>query len=179
MDSWRIKHIGRGTAVAAAVVLLGGGAVAVAASAGNGAKHGSTVLEDSTGREVGYARFTEDATGAVHVNVHVQGMSAGLHGIHVHSVGSCGSGFADAGSHHNPGGAAHGHHAGDLPNLVVNGAGQGHLNATIEGFTFNDDAAIFDSDGSALIVHALPDDFVTQPTGGSGGRVACGVIHEG
>ena len=178
MDSWRIKHIGRGTAVAAAVV-LGGGAVAVAASAGNGAKHGSTVLEDSNGKEVGYARFTEDATGAVHVNVHVQGMSAGLHGIHIHSVGSCGTGFADAGSHHNPRGAAHGHHAGDLPNLVVNGAGQGHLNATIEGLTFNDDAAIFDSDGSALIVHALPDDFVTQPTGGSGGRVACGVIHEG
>ena len=103
MDSRRIKHIGRGTAVAAAVVLLGGGAVAVAASAGNGAKHGSTVLEDSSGKEVGYARFTEDATGAVHVNVHVQGMSAGLHGIHVHSVGSCGNGFADAGSHHNPG----------------------------------------------------------------------------
>ena len=106
-------------------------------------------------------------------------MSPGLHGIHIHSVGSCGNGFADAGSHHNPGGAAHGHHAGDLPNLVVNGAGQGHLNATIEHFTFHDDAAIFDSDGSALIVHALPDDFVTQPTGGSGGRIACGVIHEG
>jgi len=178
MNGSRVKHIGRAMAVASAVA-LGGGAVAASAVAGGGADHGSAVLQDIDGNEVGYARFTEDATGAVHVNVHVQGLSQGLHGIHVHANGSCANGFADALGHHNPGGAAHGHHAGDLPNLVVNGAGQGHLNATVEGFTFNDRAAIFDSDGSALVVHALPDDFVTQPTGGSGGRVACGVIHEG
>jgi Cu-Zn family superoxide dismutase len=179
MNSRRINHIGRGTAVAVTVVLSGGGAVAVATPAGNGAMHGSTVLEDINGNQVGNARFTEDATGAVHVNVHVEGMSAGPHGIHIHSIGSCSNGFADAGSHHNPGGSAHGNHAGDLPNLVVNGAGQGHLNATVEHFSFGDEAAIFDSDGSALVVHALPDDFVTQPTGGSGARIACGIIRQG
>ena len=179
MDTRRTTHIRRGTAVTVAVaVMLGGAAATASALASGGAQHGRAVLEDVNGNEVGSARFTQDATGAVHVNVHVQGMSPGLHGIHIHSVGSCGNGFADAGSHHNPGGAAHGDHAGDLPNLVVNEAGRGHLDATIEHFTFHDGAAIFDSDGSALVVHALPDDFVTQPTGGSGARIACGVIHE-
>ena len=135
-------------------------------------------MEDISGNEVGNALFTEDATGAVHVNVHV-GMTPGLHGIHIHSVGSCGNGFANAAVTTTPAEPCTATHAGDLPNLVVNEAGRGHLNATIEHFTFHDDAAILDSDGSALIVHAMADDLVTDPTGGSGPRCACGVIHEG
>jgi superoxide dismutase, Cu-Zn family len=82
-----------------------------------------------------------------------------------------------AGAHHNPLGLPHGEHAGDLPNLVVNVAGQGHLNATVETFTLSaGPTGAFDANGSTIIVHALPDDFVTQPTGGNGARVACGVI---
>jgi superoxide dismutase, Cu-Zn family len=178
MNGRRTRNSGLGTPLVAAVVLglgVAGGSTLVGADA----EHGWAVLVDLNGNEVGNARFTEDATGAVHVNVHVQGMSPGLHGIHIHANGSCGNAFADALGHHNPHGAAHGNHAGDLPNLAVNAAGQGHLNATAQRFTFHEAAAIFDGDGSALVVHALPDDFVTQPTGGSGGRVACGVIHEG
>jgi Cu-Zn family superoxide dismutase len=172
--------IGGGTVIAAA---LAGGAVCSTASpatASDGAAHASAVLHGVDGSEVGSAKFTEDAAGRVHVNVHVEGMTPGLHGIHIHAVGDCSSGsdaFSGAGSHHNPAGLPHGQHAGDLPNLVVNGAGRGRLTARLEQFTFVGAAAILDANGSAIVVHALPDDFTTQPTGGSGARIACGVIQ--
>lgn len=124
------------------------------------------------------AVLTEDGTGRVHLNVKVSGLSPGRHGIHVHTVGACGGpDFAVAGSHHNPLGRAHGEHAGDLPNLVVNGHGHGRLNTTVTGFSLSaGPTGAFDADGSAIVVHAAEDDFVTQPTGNSGGRVACGVV---
>ena len=82
--------------------------------------------------------------------------------------------------HHNPKGVAHGGHAGDLPNLVANGEGRGRLNAHLDGFTLTaGDTTLFDGDGTALIIHAGPDDDVTDPTGNSGGRVACAVITAG
>ena len=172
--------ISGGTVIAA---VLAGGAVCWTASpvtAGDGAAHASAVLHDVSGSEVGFAKFTEDGAGRVHVNVHVDGMTPGLHGIHIHAVGDCSSGsdaFSGAGSHHNPAGLPHGQHAGDLPNLVVNGAGQGQLTTTLEQFTFAGASAILDANGSALVVHERPDDLVTDPTGNSGTRIACGVIQ--
>jgi Cu-Zn family superoxide dismutase len=164
------------------------GALAVAAAAaatspsagadgGEGAMHARATIVDVTGATIGFARFTEDAAGRVHVNVKVTGLTPGLHGIHVHAVGACAPDFNAASGHHNPLAAPHGAHAGDLPNLIVNEDGQGHVNATVERFTLTDGpTTAFDADGSAIIVHALADDFVTQPTGGSGGRIACGVL---
>ena len=182
MESQRAKRMKRGAGVAA-VLSLGGVALATATAVANdGAGHAWATLENVDGDTVGFAKFTEDATGTMHVNVHASGMSPGLHGIHVHGVGSCGSSigaFSDADSHHNPGERPHGAHAGDLPNFTVNGAGRGRLNATLEHFTLADDAAILDANGSALVVHAKPDDFRSQPTGDSGARIACGVIHSG
>ena len=130
---------------------------------------------------MGWARFTEDATGTVHVNVHVRGLTVGLHGIHIHNTGSCTPTFAAAGSHHNPPPAtAHGSHAGDLPNLVVNGAGIGHLDVTTDHATLSaGPLTIFDGNGSALVIHAREDDLHTDPTGNSGDRIACGVIVPG
>src|SRR3990170_369061 len=163
-------------AVSAALALTGG------AYAGNdGAEHASAVLVNGTGDVVGFARFAEDATGRVHVNVHVDGISAGLHGIHIHENGACvGPSFTSAGAHYNPLGKQHGlenpngAHAGDLPNLEVNGAGQGHLNTSTDRVTLSPGTTtVFDGNGSALIVHAGPDDQVTNPTGNSGGRIAC------
>jgi len=74
-----------------------------------------------------------------------------------------------------------GAHAGDLPNLVVNGAGMGHLNATSDRATVSaGPVSVFDADGSALIIHADEDDQEgTSATGNSGGRVACGIIVPG
>lgn len=163
-------------ATALAIVALGSGT-----AAGSGtAQHASAEIVDALGNRIGTAKFTEDATGVVHVNVKVSGLSAGLHGIHIHAVGTCSPTFGAAGSHYNPTGAPHGAHSGDLPNLIVNNAGQGRLNTTTDHVNLSDGPiSVFDVDGSAIIIHANPDDFVTQPTGNSGGRVACGVIVAG
>ncbi len=166
----------------AALMLLGVAVTAYAAR--DGVKQASATLYSPTGDVVGWARFTEDATGIVHVNVKVQGLTPGLHGIHIHAVGACAPTFAAAGGHHNPLGHQHGlenpngAHGGDLPNLVVNTAGQGHLNATTDRATLSaGPVSLFDADGSSLIIHAGEDDQVTDPTGNSGGRIACGVIQ--
>ena len=155
-----------------------------ASAAGEGAHQASATLYSPAGDVVGWARFTEDASGVVHVNVKVQGLAPGLHGLHLHAVGACRPTFAAAGGHHNPLGHQHGlenpygAHGGDLPNLVVNGAGQGRLNATTERATLSaGPVSLFDADGSALVIHAAEDDQVTDPTGNSGGRIACGVIQ--
>ena len=167
-----------GVPVAIAAMTVGAGG-----SPAGGGRHASVELVDAAGAPIGSAKLVEDGSGRVHANVHVQGTTPGLHGIHVHNVGSCASAataFSGAGSHHNPGGLTHGSHAGDLPNLTVNGEGIGPLNARVEGFTLSGGAtSVFDADGSALVVHAAEDDLVTDPTGNSGARIACGVIVEG
>ena len=141
--------------------------------------HGTpwVTLRDRDGAEIGWAKLTESSDGRVHVNVKVAGLSPGLHGIHFHAQGTCsGPDFTTAGGHHNPLGAQHGSHAGDLPNLVVNEAGQDSSTPPPTAPRCRAAGRLFDGDGSAVIIHANPDDFVTQPTGNSGGRVACGVV---
>jgi len=154
-----------------------------------GASHASGTFVDASGATIGWVRLVEDATGIVHVNVHVKGLTPGLHGIHIHSVGACGPTFAAAGGHYNPLGHEHGlenpsgPHAGDLPNLVVNEAGNGHLDATTDRVTITDGATtLFDTTagavGSSFIIHANPDNQLTNAdNGGSGGRIACAVIE--
>ena len=146
------------------------------------------VLEDPRGRVVGVASLLEDGRGRVHVYVLARGISPGQHGTHVHEVGHCDGGtdppFVSAGGHFNPQGRQHGlrnpngPHAGDLPNLWVSRAGVGYLYYVTDRFTLSPGpASLFDEDGSALVIHANPDDQVTDPTGNSGGRIACGVIE--
>ena len=159
---------------AAAVAILG-----LTTAALGRAPHAEAAISTPTS-SVGWARLVEDATGRVHVSVHVEGLSPGRHGIHIHTTGLCeGPAFLSAGGHFNPGGGQHGlenssgPHAGDLPNLEVNTAGIGHLDTTTDRVTI---AALLAGDGSALVIHAFEDDQVTNPTGNSGGRLACGVI---
>lgn len=173
-----------GAALAVAAALAG------ASLAGGGASKASASIVNVSGAEIGWARFVEDATGIVHVNVHVKGLTPGLHGIHIHRNGDCTPPFTAAQSHDNPGGLLHGldsrygPHAGDLPNLVVNEDGVGHLDGTTDRVTLTDGpTTLFDTTagqvGSSLVIHAGPDDQVTDPTGNSGGRIACGVIVAG
>jgi Cu-Zn family superoxide dismutase len=172
------------------VGLVGGLAIValtVTAVVASGATAASARLVGPDGTPVGWAMFTEDAAGRLHVNVQVDGMTPGRHGIHLHAVGSCiGPTFASAGGHHNPLGAAHGldspdgAHAGDLPNLEVNVVGRGRLQATSDLATLTPGpTSLVDADGAAVVIHAAEDDQVTNPTGNSGARVACGVIEVG
>ena len=161
--------------------------VTASVTAADGAVHARARIVDGAGQTIGWARLTEDAGGQLHLNVQVEGVSPGRHGIHLHAIGQCvGPAFASAGGHHNPLGAEHGlenpagAHAGDLPNLMVNGAGRGHLDAISHHATLSSGAvSLFDADGSAIVIHANEDDQVTNPTGNSGARIACGVIEAG
>jgi Cu-Zn family superoxide dismutase len=170
-----IRLLGVGLALAATV----GTVTAATATANGGADHGSATIVDSTGATIGFAKFVEDGPGTVHVNVKAAGLTPGLHGVHLHENGSCDSGtgpFSGAGSHHRAAGSAHPDHWGDLPNLVVNAAGRGHLDATTERTQLTaGDTTIFDANGSAIVIHALEDQFDAVNFGG--GRVACGVIE--
>ena len=108
-----------------------------------------------------------------------------MHGLHIHTVGACTPDFAAVGGHFNPTTAQHGldnpngPHAGDLPNLEIDADGNGTYEATTTLVTLDQgDNSLFDSDGSALVIHAAPDDLVTDPSGNSGDRIACGVIEQ-
>jgi Cu-Zn family superoxide dismutase len=101
-------------------------------------------------------------------------------------VGSCeGPAFTSAGGHLNPGARQHGtlnpagSHTGDLPNLTVTSNGTGTLSAELSGTKAELEAALFDADGTALVIHAAADDYKTDPTGNSGARIACGVLKRG
>jgi Cu-Zn family superoxide dismutase len=174
--------------LAGACALAGTTTAGANGGSGRGAQHATASIVDSSGTVIGTARFTEDASGVLHVNVHVHGLSPGLHGTHIHEIGLCTpTAFTSAGGHHNPLGASHGTesaapthpHAGDLPNLVVSAAGVGHLDTTTTFATLSTGpTSVLDANGSALVIHALEDDLMTNPTGNSGARVGCGVIED-
>lgn len=148
--------------------------------------HGTaTKLATTDGKEVGVAHFMPAKDG-VAMHVKVTGMAQGTHGIHLHAVGSCQSpDFSSAGPHWNPMDKEHGienpqgAHMGDLTNLVVNADGTGELKTTVKGARLDSGkTGMFDSDGTALVIHAAPDDYRTDPSGDSGARIACGVVTE-
>lgn len=140
-------------------------------------------LRDAQGTVVGTATLTE-VPGGVKIAVAVTGLKPGDHGFHIHAVGKCEPpAFTSAGGHYNPGSKKHGRlnpegaHAGDLGNLTVGAGGAGALETTVAGVTLTDGAgSLFQPAGTALVIHADPDDEKTDPTGNSGARVACGVI---
>lgn len=115
------------------------------------------------------------------VHAHVTGLTPNAeHGMHVHEKGECASlDGTSAGGHFNPDGKPHGpqsgaHHAGDMPPLKADANGVADMKFTLSGPTVS--AGPTSLVGRAVIVHAAPDDFTTQPTGNSGARLACGVI---
>lgn len=136
-------------------------------------------LKKADGSIAGTASATE-VDGGLRIDLSVSGISPGKHGVHVHMTGKCDApDFASAGGHWNPAGTQHGlenpagAHAGDLPNLDVGADGTGTLSFALRSGTR---AGLLDADGAAFVVHAGPDDQMTDPSGNSGGRVACGVF---
>jgi Cu-Zn family superoxide dismutase len=143
---------------------------------------GQATLRLASGLPGGTAQLL--ASGAqVNISIAVAGLAPGTHGVHLHTTGSCEApDFASAGGHLNPGGHQHGtsnpagSHLGDLPNLTVGSAGAGTVSATLSGTRAEVLAQLFDGDGTAVVVHANADDYRTDPSGNSGGRIACGVL---
>ncbi len=140
-------------------------------------------LRDAEGKVLGVALFVQEAQG-VRISLTVKGLSPGEHGIHIHAVGKCEPpDFLSAGPHFNPTSKKHGlnnpegPHAGDLPNLVVGEDGSAVYEYVTNLVTLTPgELSLFDEDGSALVIHANPDDQMTDPAGNSGARVLCGVI---
>jgi superoxide dismutase, Cu-Zn family len=139
------------------------------------------ILRDTAGAEVGQAQVFENAD-SLRITLTATGLGAGEHGLHIHAVGKCEApGFTSAGPHWNPTTKQHGRdnpmgaHHGDLPNIVIGADGRGSVDAPLPGTR----AEMLDADGAAIIIHAGPDDYKTDPTGNSGGRIACGVFTAG
>ena len=132
-------------------------------------------------KTIGEATF-EQVGDKVKVIVFVQGLKPGQeHGLHIHDKGDCSSGDGmSAGGHFNPHGKPHGlpgskeSHAGDLPALKANKQGRANIQIDMDGISLKTGPA--NIIGRAVIVHADPDDYKTQPTGNAGARLACGVI---
>lgn len=146
----------------------------------------SAQLLDAAGQPVGEAFFTPAADGGVIISVTLIGLTvdeAGEHGIHVHQVGACTPDFSAAGGHFNPLHRQHGlenpagAHAGDLPNIEIAADGTAEYSAATTFLSLSAGPAFpFDADGSALVIHAGADDQASNPSGGSGAAIACGVI---
>ncbi len=133
-----------------------------------------------TGKAV-FTRTGDDITFVVELN----NASAGQHAVHIHEKGDCSApDGTSAGGHWNPTGVAHGKwgegefHLGDIGNLTASEQGAGRLQLTTNLWEMNTGSDI-DVVGKAIVVHAGPDDFVSQPSGNAGARIGCGVIKLG
>jgi superoxide dismutase, Cu-Zn family len=163
----------------AAAMMLPGAAQAQEASA-------SANMIDAEERDVGTVTFQETKSGLLQVIVEMSGLPPGPHGFHVHETGECdpADGFESAGDHlaggHEHGvGAEGGPHPGDFPNVHVGQDGVLKVEFFTDRLSLRDgEAPLLDMDGSAVIVHADPDDYVSQPSGEAGDRIACGVITQ-
>lgn len=150
---------------------------------------GEATLMNASGARVGRAILTQGATGLL-IRIEAEGLTPGWHGVHIHATGQCAAPFTSAGGHINHGDPkaphgllnAGGPDDGDLPNVFADA--QGRVNAEV--FTSRARIArsgpgqwLWDADGSALVIHANMDDQTSQPIGGAGDRVVCGVMAAG
>jgi superoxide dismutase, Cu-Zn family len=170
--------------------ILGASATMISTTAE--AKEARAKLLNADGHRVGTVWFQED-DGIVGVRVKVNGLLPGFHGFHVHETGICTPpSFTSAGFHFHPnesggGGTPHPSEAGDMPVLLVNADGTGEAKFQTDRFSV---AELVHGDGTAIIVHAAPDNYANIPTryasapdattlntGDAGGRIACGVVE--
>lgn len=144
----------------------------------------SVSLIGRDGVTLGSVSISEDANGTTLALVVESGLQEGMHGVHLHETGSCVTpDFTSAGGHWNPESKAHGRdnpegaHVGDLANLSIGPDGSGRSTFLIENVLLKGGLhSMADEDGTALVIHAGPDDYVTDPSGDSGAREACAVI---
>lgn len=161
---------------AAAAMLATGSASAVAQTA-------KAALKDQKGADVGTVTLTQKK-GGVELQLSLKGLPPGERAFHIHEAGKCEAPFTTAGGHFNPEKKKHGKvdgggHAGDMPNLTVGKDGTLNTAVTNTAITLEKGKAnsVFQSGGTAIVIHAGPDDYKSDPAGNAGDRIACGVIQ--
>ena len=140
-------------------------------------------LRDAKGQDVGMVMLSPASGGGVTIAYDFKGLPPGEHALHVHQVAKCEAPFTSAGPHFNPEGKKHGlenpegPHAGDNPNIKVaaNGTAKGTMTNKLLSMGTGANS-VFAGGGTAIVIHASPDDLKTDPTGNAGDRIACGVI---
>lgn len=144
-------------------------------------------FHDPQGKPVGTATLTQTPAGVL-IDLRMADLPPGTHGFHIHESGDCkGPDFKSAGGHFAPRKQAHGFyapkgaHAGDMPNQIVQPDGTLTAQVINAGVSLasGGQSSLFDKDGSALVLHAKPDDYRSQPAGDAGDRIACAVIERG
>jgi len=168
--------------LAAGAVMLLGGCAGRAAEA-PAALSAEAVLKDKDGKQVGVATLIQTSDGT-RIAVTGYRLTPGPRGLHIHETGACQPpDFASAGGHFNPAGKKHGKdnpegaHAGDLPNIAIGDAGDGTIDVTTKAVTLSPGpTSLLGGKGTSIVMHAMPDDYKTDPSGNSGARIACGVV---
>jgi superoxide dismutase, Cu-Zn family len=139
-------------------------------------------VRDVNGRALGTLTVAESGAGFV-VSGTLEHLAPGTHGIHLHTIGMCDGTFTSAGGHWNPTGRQHGFdnpmgpHLGDMQNIVAGADSTAQVAVNTRGGLLRGVNGLLDGDGAAVVVHAGPDDYRTDPAGNSGARIACGVIR--
>jgi superoxide dismutase, Cu-Zn family len=140
-------------------------------------------LKDVQGAAVGTATLKAAPGGGVSFALDVKNLAPGEHAFHVHQVAKCEPPFATAGPHFNPDAKKHGlqnpdgSHAGDMNNITVGADGTAKVTVVNTSVTLGAGPnSVFANGGTALVIHAKPDDMKTDPAGNAGDRIACGVI---
>jgi Cu-Zn family superoxide dismutase len=201
-------------AVIAAMLLVAAGVLTSGGAATAGDPPNAVAeVRNTAGTLLGKVKFSPTDDGKVLVKLALTGLSPGFHGFHVHNTGTCNptatdaagasSPFFTAGGHYNPGATTHGAHGGDMPPVLVNGDGTASMRFETDRFSI---PTLLSGDGSALIVHAGPDnlahipastatgspryhshsetdvaytfgpDLATKATGDAGARFGCGIV---